>query len=259
MPAALAVAACFAFSAPAFAAGKDAITVNGEAIPQYVVDAFVAEQPNANKNDPEFQKAVTEELVRRQVVVDAAEKLKLDQRDDVRGQLALTRQAVLISAYMRDYLKANPVSETQMKKDYDAFVKNLGATEYHVRHILVKDEKEAKQIIAELHGKSTKFAEIAKAKSEDLSNKTKGGDLGWMVPSSFVQPFSDALKSMKKGEISKVPVQTKFGWHVIWVENTRPFTPPTFEQLKPQLQQRAEQQQVQKLVNDLLEKAKVKK
>jgi peptidyl-prolyl cis-trans isomerase C len=183
--------------------------------------------------------------------------MKLDKRDDVRGQLALSRQAVLISAYVRDYLKANPVSETQLKKEYDAFVQNIGNTEYHVRHILVKDETEAKQIIAQLGGKTTKFAELAKSKSQDPGNKAKGGDLGWMVPSAFVQPFGDAIKSLKKGEITKTPVQTQFGWHIIWLEDTRPLTPPSFEQLKPQLLQRAEQQQVQKLVNDLREKAKI--
>jgi peptidyl-prolyl cis-trans isomerase C len=258
---AAALLAATVLSAPALAAdaapkGKPVATVNGKAIPQNLYDAFAAEQKAQGAADsPELQNAIKEELVRREILAQEAVKKGLDKKGDVAAKMDLARQAVLIQAYLTDYVKANPINEEKLKAEYDAIKTQLGSTEYKARHILVDKEEDAKAIIAKL-GKGEPFAELAK-QSKDPGSKDSGGELGWSSPKSYVKPFADALQSLKKGEVTKEPVKTDFGYHVIQLEDTRPLNPPPFEQVKPQLQQRASQQQVEQLVKELRAKAKV--
>jgi len=244
-------------SAPAIAQNKTAFaTVNGQAIPQYVYDAFAAEQKAQGAPDsPELKSAVKEELVRREILVQEAKKKGLDKKPEMQGQMELARQAVLIRAYLSDYVKSHPISEAQLKAEYDVVKNAQGGTEYKARHVLVESEEKAKEIIAKLD-KGENFAELAK-QSKDPGSKDKGGELGWSAPSSYVKPFGDALTQLKKGEYTKTPVHSDFGYHVIQLDDSRPLTPPPFEQVKAQLQQRANQRQIEDLVKELRGKAKV--
>lgn len=245
-------------SAPVLAAdkGKAFATVNGQPIPQSVYDAFVAEQKAQGTPDsPELQNAVKEELVRREILAQEAKKKGLDKKGDIQGQVELAKQAVLIRAFLSDYVKANPVSEAQLKAEYELIKANLGNTEYKARHVLVEKEDDAKAIIAKLD-KGEKFSELAK-QSKDPGSKDKGGELGWSSPTAYVKSFGEALTKLKKGEYTKTPVKSDFGYHVIQLDDSRPMTPPPFEQVKPQLQQRASQQQIENLLKDLRAKAKV--
>ncbi|MGB4467745.1 MAG: peptidylprolyl isomerase [Azovibrio sp.] len=252
----LALVAGALISAPTLAQSKVFATVNGQAIPQYVADAFINEQKaQGTKDDPQFRTAVKEELVRRELLVNEARKKGLDKKADIMGQMEIARQAILIRAFIADYIKNNPVSDAQLKKDYETFKSQLGNTEYKARHILVEKEDDAKAIIAKLE-KGEKFADLAK-QSKDPGSKDKGGELGWSIPNSFVKPFADALVKLEKGKYSKEPVKSDFGYHVILLEDTRNLTPPTFEQLKPQLTQRANQQKVEQLIEELRSKARI--
>ena len=243
-------------SAPAFAQSKTFATVNGQAIPQSVYDAFVAEQKAQGTPDtPELQNAVKEELIRREILAQEAKKKGLDKKGNIQGQVELAKQAVLIRAFLSDYVAAHPISEAQLKAEYEVIKTNLGTTEYKARHILVADEEEAKGIIAKLD-KGEKFSELAKV-SKDPGSKDKGGELGWSSPNSYVKPFGEALAKLKKNEYTKTPVKSDFGYHVIMLEDSRPANPPPFEQVKQQMQQRAAQQQVEQLVKELRGKAKV--
>ena len=243
-------------SAPAFAQNKVFATVNGQPIPQSVYDAFATEQKAQGAPDsPELQNAVKEELIRREILAQEAKKKGLDKKGTIQGQIELAKQAVLIRAFLTDYVKAHPISEAQLKAEYETIKANLGTTEYKVRHILVENEDEAKGIIVKLD-KGEKFSELAKA-SKDPGSKDKGGELGWSSPNAYVKPFGEALGKLKKGEYTKAPVKSDFGYHIIMLEDSRPATPPTFEQAKPQLQQRASQQQIEQLVKELRAKAKV--
>jgi peptidyl-prolyl cis-trans isomerase C len=245
-------------SAPVLAADKAKAfaTVNGQPISQGVYDAFIAEQKTqGNAESPELQGAVKEELIRREVIAQEAKKKGLDKNANIQGQIELAKQAVLIRAYLSDYVKAHPISEAQLKAEYDLIKNNLGSTEYKARHVLVEKEEDAKAIIAKLD-KGEKFAELAKV-SKDPGSKDKGGELGWSSPAAYVKPFGEALGKLKKGEYTKVPVHSDFGYHVIQLDDSRPMTPPPFDQVKPQLQQRAGQQQVENLVKELRSKAKV--
>lgn len=248
-------------AAPAMAAdkaakGATAVTVNGVAVPQSQADSFVAEQRAQGAPDsPELRAAVREELIRREVLTQEAKKKGLDKNPEVASQMKLAGQAILIRAYIQDYLKAHPVSDAQLKKEYEDIKAKLGGKEYKARHILVETEAEAKVILDKLK-KGEKFEDLAK-QSKDPGSKDNGGDLGWSTPSNYVKPFADALVKLDKGKMTETPVKSDFGWHIIQLEDVRPLTPPPFEQVKPQLQQRAQQQAVEAMVKDLRAKAKV--
>lgn len=240
----------------AYAEEKSAALVNGVSIPQSRVDLAVkAEMAQGQTDTPELRKNIRENLIKRELMIQAATKLGLDKSADVQQEMEIAKQSVLINAYLIDYVKKNPISEELLKQDYEARKAKLGDTEYNARHILVDTEDEAKAIIAQL-GKKAKFEKLA-AKSKDTGSAAQGGSLGWAAPSSFVQPFAEALQSLKKGEYTKVPVQTQFGWHVLMLDDVRPMKVPPFEEIKPQLQQRMQQQSVQKAIADLMAAGKV--
>jgi peptidyl-prolyl cis-trans isomerase C len=247
-------------SVPAIAAEKNKgnafATVNGVAIPQSTADAFIAEQKAQGAPDsPELKNAVREELIRRELLVQEAKKKGLDKTPAVIAQADLARQAIYIRSFIQEYVKAHPISEEQLKGDYEKIKAQLGGTEYKSRHILVEKEDDAKAIIANLK-KGAKFEELAK-QSKDPGSKEHGGDLGWSSAASYVKPFGEALAKLEKGKYTETPVKTEFGYHVIMLEDSRPLTPPPYDQIKQQLGQRAQQTQIEKLVSDLRTKAKV--
>ncbi|TJZ69030.1 peptidylprolyl isomerase [Chitiniphilus eburneus] len=250
----LAVAVTLALStAGAFAA---VATVNGVAIPDNRADFFVKQVTERGQKDtPELRSRVKEELVRNEVLTQEAVRKGLDKNADVQTRVDLARQQVLVGALVNEYVKANPVSEAELKKEYDRIKANISGKEYKARHILVKDEAEAKAIIADLK-KGKKFEDIAKAKSMDKGSAQNGGDLGWSNPNAFVPEFANALKGLQKGKLSD-PVKTQFGYHIIKLDDVRDAKGPSYEEVKPELQRELQGQKVQKYVEDLVGKAKV--
>ncbi|MGE5739606.1 MAG: peptidylprolyl isomerase [Betaproteobacteria bacterium] len=202
------------------------------------------------QDSPEVRNAVKEELNTRELLAREAKKQGLEKNADVKTQMDLASQTVLVRAYVSDWIKKNPVPEADLKKEYEAIKGQIGDKEYKVRHILVEKEDDAKAIITELQ-KGAKFDELAKARSKDPGSKDKGGDLDWNAPANFVKPFGDAMKSTPKGKFTPQPVQTQFGWHVIEVEDVRDAKVPAFDEVKPQLQQRLQAQWLDKYFKDL--------
>jgi peptidyl-prolyl cis-trans isomerase C len=237
------------------AGGK--IVVNGVTIPQTRIEMMNKElTASGQPNTPERQQAVKDELINREVLVQAAQKRGLDKNADVMAQVDMARQAVLVRALFESEVKANPITDADLQKQYEEFKKSMGENEYKVRHILVDKEDDAKAIIADL-GKGADFAKIAKEKSKDPGSKDNGGDLDWGPSARYVKPFSDAMMALKKGQTTTAPVKTDFGYHVIRLDDVRPLKVPAFDEVKEQFRQRAQQQQIQKLVMDLRSKAKV--
>ncbi|MFZ2302583.1 MAG: peptidylprolyl isomerase [Gallionella sp.] len=241
---------------PAFAEDKSVALVNGVSIPQARVDMRVkAAAAQGQADSPELRKAIREDMINLEVMVQEANKLGLNKNEEVLQQIELAKQQVLVGAFIQDYAKKHPVSDDQIKQEYGRMKAKLGDKEYNVRHILVETEAEAKSIIEQL-GKKAKFEKLA-AKSKDTGSAAQGGSLGWAVPSNFVPPFANALLNLKKGERSKEPVQTQFGWHVIMVDDIRDLKAPSLDEIKPQLYQRLQQQSIKKAMDDLRAKAKV--
>ncbi|MDO8811782.1 MAG: peptidylprolyl isomerase [Gallionella sp.] len=242
---------------PAFAEDKSAALVNGVSIPQARVDMRVKVAVAQGQADsPELRKAIREDMINLEVMVQESNKLGLNKSEEVAQQIELAKQSVLVGAFVQDYAKKHPISEDQLKQEFDKLKAKLGNKEYNARHILVETEEEAKSIIALLAKKGNKFEKFAE-KSKDTGSAAQGGSLGWAVPSNFVPPFANALLNLKKGERTKEPVQTQFGWHIIAVDDIRDLKVPPFDELKPQLQQRLQQQSIKKAIDELRAKAKI--
>jgi peptidyl-prolyl cis-trans isomerase C len=237
--------------------GTGRVVVNGVTSPQQRLDAMNKELSAQGQPDSaERQQAVREELINREVLAQAAQKRGLDKSPEVQAQMDMARQAVLVRSLFEDEVKKNPITDADLQKQYEQFKGQMGTNEYKVSHILVDKEDDAKAIIDQLN-KGGDFAKIAKEKSKDPGSKENGGDLDWGPSARYVKPFADAVQSQPKGKISAAPVKTDFGYHVIRVDDVRPLKVPEFSELKEQFRQRAQQQQIQKLVMELRGKAKV--
>jgi len=253
----LAIVSSIVFSSGLAGAADVVAKVNGVAIPQNKLDLLVkAAVAQGQPDSPELRNRIRDELITRELFVQEALKKGLDKSPELATQAELQRQGLLINAYLQDYFKANPITDDMMKKEYEAAKVQTGGKEYKARHILVKNEDEAKQIIAQLK-KGASFEKLAAEKSEDTGSKGKGGDLDWSPPNRYVKPFSDALMKLKKGQMTDTPVQSPFGWHVIRLDDERPFKVPGFDEVKPSIHQQLQNQAVQKAIADLRAKAKI--
>jgi peptidyl-prolyl cis-trans isomerase C len=248
------VALALAFPVAAQDANKVA-TVNGKDIPKARADLLARQASQQGQADsPQLRQQIREELVNRELLSQEAERRGVGKTGEIREQLELARQQVVIQAFLQDWAKTNPVTDEQLRGEYEKIKAQMGGNEYKARHILVETEAEAKDIAAKLK-KGEKFEELAKA-SKDPGSKENGGDLGWNTPQTFVKPFSDTMVKLKKGETAE-PVQTQFGWHVIRLDDTRAVKHPPFDEVKPQVTQRLQRQMLEKLVADLRAKAKI--
>ena len=239
------------------AAHAQVATVNGVAIPQARLDTILKMRAAGKQPDsPEIRTALRDTLINQEVVAQEAVKKGLQKTPEVAAQIDLQRQETLVNAFVQDYMKANPVSDDVVRKEYERIKPTIPAKEFHARHILVDKEDDAKDIIAQLK-KGGSFEKLAADKSKDTGSKTKGGDLDWAPAGRYVKPFGDALSKLKKGQLTDVPVQSEFGFHVIRLDDERAVKVPTLDEAKPQIQQMLQSQQVQKMLSELRAKAKV--
>jgi peptidyl-prolyl cis-trans isomerase C len=254
VPLALLAAVC---AAPVAHAQSVAATVNGVPISQARVDQIVAERVAQGQPDsPQLRQSVKDSLITQEVVAQEAIKQGVEKQPEVATRLELARQNVLIRSYLDDFFKKHPISDEAIKKEYEKLKTQMGDKEYKARHILVETEAEAKKLIADIKAGAS-FDKLAQEKSKDPGSGANGGDLGWSVPASYVKPFSDALTKLQKGQMTQQPVQTQFGWHVIKLDDTRPLTVPPLEDVKDNIKQQLQQQELQKLIAQLRTKAKV--
>jgi peptidyl-prolyl cis-trans isomerase C len=251
----VAVGAALLFGA-GVAPAQNAAVVNNKPIPKQRVDEFVTALTAQGRPDtPDLRAAVREELIAREIFTQEAERRGLTRNADVQRQLESSRQEILIRAVIRDHLRTKPITDAEIKAEYDKAIKGQGDKEYRARHILVEKEDAARKIIADLQA-GAKFEELAK-QSKDPGSAANGGDLDWNPAATFVKPFADAMVKLEKGKVTEAPVQTQFGWHVIRLDDVRDVKPPPLEQVKPQIAQDLERRRIQELQKDLRAKAKV--
>ncbi len=231
--------------------------VNGKAVPTARVEALAQQVAKSGRPvTPEMQVQLRDEVITREIFIQEAQKLGLDVSEDFRIQMDLARQSLLIRELFSDYQKKNPVSDADVRAEYDKFAAANGGKEYRARHILVEKEADAKAIIASLK-KGSKFEEIAKKSSKDPGSGANGGDLDWAPAGSYVKEFSDAMVALEKGKTTEVPVKSQFGYHVIRLEDTREAQLPKFDDVKPQIAQQLTQQKLGKFQEELRAKAKI--
>lgn len=240
-------------SGPLFA--QNLARVNGVAIPSARAEAMVQGLAAQGKGDsPQMREAIKDQLITYEIMMQEAARLGLAKQPDVATQLEFARQSVLVRALLQDHMKKNPITDAEVKAEYEQRKAGRGK-EFHARHIVVKNEADAKAIIAKLKG-GAKFEDLAK-QSLDPSNKDKGGDLDWAAPDAYLPEFAKALASLSKGGLSETPVQTQYGWHVIRVDDIREAQFPSVDQLKPQIQELLQRARIDKLLTDLRSKAKI--
>lgn len=258
LPALLVMAGCGNQDKNAAESGTGVATVNGETITQAKLDSYAERRTGSDPAtlDPVVREQLLNELINIELLAQSAEADKLHEKSPLKEQLAFQRETAMADAAMSQYLEKNPVSDEDVRAEYEKRKNELGGSEYKARHILVEDEATAKQLIEQLKD-GADFAELAKEHSIEPGADQSGGDLGWFSPAQMVPPFAAALTSMQPGERSKQPVQTQFGWHVIAVEDTREVPAPAFEQVSPQIERFLTNQRIQNYINDLRTKADV--
>ena len=199
----------------------------------------------------EEKNQVLDQMINMQLIATQAEKDGMEKDPDVATRIALLRTQILADAAAQKYVKNNEPSDQDLHAAYDAATDK---TEYHASHILVPTKEKAVLLIKKIKG-GAKFEDVAKAESTDNS-KANGGDLGWFTTARMVKPFGDAVKGLKKGEMTTEPVQTQYGWHIIRLDDTRD---SPFDTLKPQLSSALMQKKFQAYIEDLKKNAKIEK
>ena len=241
-------------TAPAISKEDAVASVNGTYISKKTLETLEKEIAERSQGQSFPKEQLLEELIQRELLIQQAVQKQLDKNPDVIERMNTVRNSLLSQAALQDYLKNNPVTDDEIKAEYDSKMGNMGS-EYKASHILVKTEDEAKKIIAELD-KGGDFKALAKKHSIDPMG-SEGGDLGWFTADRMVPPFSEAVVALENGKYSKQPVQTQFGWHVILREDSRALTPPPLEAVKEQIRPMLQRQKAQTMIESLRKNAKV--
>jgi peptidyl-prolyl cis-trans isomerase C len=243
------------YAAPALA--QNIAIVNGKPVPTARVEALAQQVARSGRPvTPDMQGQLKEEVIAREVFSQAAQAMGLDATDEFKAQMEEVKQSILIRALFAAYQAKNPVSDADMKAEYDRYVAMNAGKEYKARHILVEKEDQAKALLAQLK-KGAKFEDLAKKSSKDPGSAVKGGELDWANPASYVKEFSDALAALGKGKTTEAPVKSQFGFHIIRLDDVREANMPKFEEVKPQISQHLTQQNLAKYQEELRSKAKI--
>ncbi|MDB5987724.1 MAG: peptidylprolyl isomerase [Nevskia sp.] len=254
-------------SVPASAGLAPDIVVNGQPISENHVTLMTAgfdtDKNGRNLNAPDARVAARTELITEELLAQEARKSGLDKKPVIADQLAFQSREILSRAYLEDYFAKNPVTDATLKSSYEFNRANGKIVEFHVRQVLVQTSAQAREIIDKL-GKGSDFAELAKQYTQDPGGQSNGGDLGWFRPDIFIDHyFSDAVAKLKKGEYTKAPVRTRFGWHVIKIEDgpRAVANPSSYDALddnaKQALRQKAAQISIENLTARLTANAKI--
>jgi peptidyl-prolyl cis-trans isomerase C len=252
-------------NAAAPAAGEAALpagpvaTVNGKAISPDLFDLFARSRMGkpAAELKPGQRQELLDRLIDLEVATQAAVRNGVDKETDNVARLALLRMSTLADLEVSRKLGDIRPTEQELRAEYETQVAEMPGVEYHASHILVATENFAQTLIEKIKG-GANFADIARKESMD-SSKENGGDLGWFSPAGMVPEFSAALAELKQGEFTSTPVQTEFGYHIIRLEDTRPTTPPEFEQVKDRMGPAVQQRKAKAYLDELKQGVKIEK
>lgn len=239
------------------AATTPVAVVNGREIPAVYGDIMKREMVAQGQPDnAQLQTRIRESLINMELLSRAAMEKGLDKDPMLVAAIDIQRKNTYAKVYLEDYVKTHPISDAEIQAEYDRAKAAASPNEYHASHILVKTEDEAKKVLAELN-KKAKFADLAKKYSLDPGSAKNGGDLNWADPNAFVKEFSDALAGLKKGEYTKTPVKTQFGYHIIKLDDVRPSKIPALAEVKGEVQKQLQQKRVRDAITAVRTSAKV--
>ena len=241
---------------PVAVLAQNVAVVNGKSVPKARVEALISQVVKQGQpRTPELEEQAKQEVVLREIFMQEAERRGIAASAGYKEQMEFARQQILIRELFEDFKAKNPITEAEARAEYEKLKGQSSGTEYHARHILVEKEDDAKAIIKQLNG-GAKFEDLAKKNSKDPGSAENGGDLDWANPQNYVPEFSQAMMKLKKGEVTDTPVKSQFGYHIIKLEDTREAKFPSFEEVRPQLEQRLGQLKLAKFRDDLKAKAK---
>jgi peptidyl-prolyl cis-trans isomerase C len=254
------LAACNKAATPAPQAPAERVaTINGKPVPKSEFDLYVTNMTRqAGRDVTEQQKGeMLDQYIKMQLAAEEAEKSGVEKDQKVRDQLALVRMQVLLESGMQKYLDAHPVDDSELRPEYDRQVAAL-PREYHARHILVDDQAAAEAITKELQNGGD-FEKLAKKRSKDSGTGKSGGDLGWNTLESWDPPFAEAVRLLAPGELTKQPVRSQYGWHVIKLEESRAANAPPFEEVKDRVKTLVQRKKLSTHLDELVKAAKIEK
>ncbi len=234
--------------------------VNGQQIKLSELEVAQQALPPQYRNVPlqAVYAALLDRIIDSKLVVADGRKNKVADEAAFKKRMAFVEEQVIQDYWLQREI-AKKVTSEKMQQRYEERLKNMPSEEeVHARHILVSTEDEAKALIADLK-KGTAFDKLAKEKSTDKASGAEGGDLGWFKKSDMVKEFADAAFTLKKGELSDVPVKTQFGYHVILLEDRRKAPPPSFEELSEQIREELARETVSSMLDQLRANAKIEK
>ena len=236
---------------------QNAAIVNGKAIPKAQLDRLV--QKSNQPDNQQVRDQAREMLITRELILQEANNRGVMQKESVRDQLEQSKMGVLIAAVFEDFVEKEGVAESELKAAYDQVKVQYTGKEYHVEHILVEKDADAKAITAQIKAGGN-FEQIAKEKSKDPGSAPNGGDLGWVSDKALVPEFSKAMVQLKKGQITDKPVKTQYGWHIIKLDDVRDVKAPSMEEIKDQLKQMitADQNWQKAKFSELMQKLRAK-
>ncbi|MBT8607087.1 hypothetical protein G6656_02165 [Polynucleobacter paneuropaeus] len=241
--------------------GTVLVVVNGAKITSGQLNDWVnVAVSEGAKDSPELRQSIMNDLILREAVSQDAKKTGLLTSGNNAFKLKLAEQNAVLELWFAQYFKAHPLSEADVKADYDKQValskEPQNAKEYKLSQIVVSSESEANQIIAQLN-KGTSFATLAQEKSLDKNSGSRGGIMGWVLPSQLVPPINDVVLNMTKGQFTLKPIQTSNGWHIVMVDDVKPFVLPSFDESKAGIAQALVQQRRQEAVSALMKTIKI--
>ena len=222
-------------------------TINGSPVYASIFDAYanIRLQKSAEDLSDDEHDALLDEMIQFQLMAAAAVEAGLSREQDIAIDLELQRLQTLSRILATRHLDENPVSEAELRETYEQNIDQLSGVQYKARHILLDQESEAADVIEQLQG-GADFAQLAMDRSTGPSGPN-GGDLGWFSADSMVAPFADAVRSMDVGTFSQQPVQTRFGWHVILLEDIEDQQAPGLDAVRADITSLVEQQKVEAL------------
>ncbi len=239
------------------AASKPVAVVNGVAIPAIYAEFLRNSRAARGQSSETLTDAnIRDALVVAELLAQEAQKAGLDKNPRISALIDFQRKELLGRAVLEEHLRKHPISEEVIRAEYDKAKERAGSSEYRVRHILVPSEKEARDIIARIKTRKAKFEDLAKRHSQDPS-AGNGGDLGWVAPAGLVSEFAEAMTKLKKGQLGDNPVQTRFGWHVIRLDDIRTLQFPSYEEARERIVQQLQQLAARNYVRELSSTAKV--
>jgi peptidyl-prolyl cis-trans isomerase C len=235
-------------------------TVNGKPISRNTFEQYavgVTSKPSAELTQ-EQRDTLLDNLVRAAVVADNAVTTGIADRPEVAGTLDIQRLELLERASAREYLKDRTPSEEELRAEYDLRIATMDKTQYRLSHIQVASAEDGQKLIAQLDA-GANFATLAREHSLDANTKQEGGDLMWAAPSGMPPSFATATRELKKGEVSKTPLRSEVGWHVVKLVDSRDAQAPPFEEVREQLLQAVREKQFTAFTDGLVEKATITK